>query len=66
MEQKMTRYGNTNYRKPAQQIWAVGATVNVGFHKGLTVIEKTSGGWKLLSASGKQFEFAPHLGLFAL
>ncbi len=62
----MSRYGNTNYRKPAQQNWDVGATVNVGFDKGLTILEKTAGGWKLQSAKGALFEFAPHLGLFAI
>lgn len=63
----MSRYGNPTTRKSAQQTWVVGAVVTVGFQKGLTILGKTANGdWHLRSASGKEFQFAPHLGLFAI
>ena len=60
----MNNYGTTPARKPAQQVWAVGEQVKVGFLS-LRVFAKTQGGWKLTNKDGtKLFEFEPHHGLF--
>ena len=64
----------TNYRPaPAKQAWNVGATVSVGFLKGLVVIEKvpTPGDYApdayiLQAASGTRYEFVPHRGIARL
>ena len=55
---------------PAKQQWSVGQIVNVGFVKGLTVMERipTPGDyrpdvWRLISSTGKEYEFTPHFGL---
>ncbi|MBN9534839.1 MAG: hypothetical protein J0H10_15955 [Alphaproteobacteria bacterium] len=54
----------------ASQNWTIGATVNVGFLKNLTVKEKvaTPGDYRpdayiLEAASGARYEFVPHCGL---
>ncbi len=62
----MNRYGHQAARKPAQQVWAVGEQVKVGFLS-LRVVAKTGYGWKLTNKDAtKHYEFEPHLGLFAL
>lgn len=53
-------------RKPAQQIWAVGEQVKVGFLS-LRITGKSGSGWKLVNKDAtKHYEFTPHLGLVAL
>lgn len=53
-------------RKPAQQVWAVGEQVKVGFLS-LRITAKTPNGWKLVNKDGsKHYEFEPHIGLFAV
>ena len=60
----MNIYGNPPARKPAQQVWAVGEQVKVGFLS-LRIIAKMGYGWKLTNKdASKHYEFAPHLGLF--
>ncbi len=52
-------------RKPAQQVWAVGEQVKVGFLS-LRIVGKTAAGWKLVNKDAtKHYEFEPHIGLFA-
>lgn len=54
------------HRKPAQQVWAVGEQVKVGFLS-LRIVAKTSRGWKLTNKdASKHFEFEPHIGLFGV
>ena len=61
----MNRYGHTEFRKPATQVWAVGKTVKVGFLQ-LRIVAKTGHGWKLTNKDAtKQYEFEPHFGLYA-
>jgi hypothetical protein len=51
------------YRKPAQQVWAVGEQVKVGFLS-LRIVGKTPNGWRLTNKSAtKHYEFEPHFGL---
>lgn len=52
-------------RKPAQQVWAIGESVKVGFLR-LEIIGRANGSWILKNANGKQFSFEPHIGLFAI
>lgn len=60
-----------NYRPaPAKQEWTIGSKVNVGFLKGLTVLEKvpTPGDYApdayiLEAVSGARYEFVPHRGI---
>lgn len=56
----------TAYRKPAQQVWAIGEQVKVGFLS-LRIVGKSGNGWKLVNKDAtKHYEFVPHLGLVAL
>ena len=58
------RYGHQESRKPAQQLWAVGEQVRVGFLS-LRIVAKTPRGWRLTNKDGsKHFAFEPHIGLF--
>ena len=51
----------------AKQVWTLGATVNVGFVKNLTVTAIENGVFRLLQTNtGKLYEFAPHNGLYAV
>lgn len=59
------RHGNL-IRERGRQEWSVGAVVNVGFIKGLTVQEKRHHGWLLQSPKGKFYVFEPHMGIYAL
>lgn len=53
-------------RRPAQQTWAVGEQVRVGFLS-LRVTAKTARGWKLVNKdASKHYEFEPHIGLFSV
>jgi hypothetical protein len=62
----MSRYGMPQARCPAQQTWAVGEQVKVGFLS-LRIVAKTAQGWKLTNKDAtKHYEFEPHIGLFAL
>ncbi len=62
----MNHYGHQAARKPAQQTWAVGEQVKVGFLS-LRIVAKTGRGWKLTNKdASKHYEFEPHLGLFAI
>ncbi len=54
----------------AKQAWTVGSIVNVGFLKGLTVMERipTPGDYRpdvyrLISKTGAEYEFTPHFGI---
>jgi hypothetical protein len=59
-------YGTYQARKPAQQVWAVGEQVKVGFLS-LRITAKTGCGWKLVNKDAtKHYEFTPHCGLVAL
>lgn len=59
-------YGTYQARKPAQQVWAVGEQVKVGFLS-LRIVGKTARGWKLVNKdASKHFEFEPHVGLFGV
>jgi hypothetical protein len=50
-------------RKPAQQLWAVGEQVKVGFLS-LRIVGKTPTAWKLVNQDAtKHYEFEPHNGL---
>lgn len=56
--------------KAAKQAWTVGSIVNVGFLKGLTVMERvpTPGDYRpdvyrLISKTGLEYEFTPHFGI---
>ena len=54
------------HRKPAQQVWAIGEQVKVGFLS-LRIVAKTNRGWKLTNKDAtKHFEFEPHVGLFSV
>jgi len=64
--------GTNNYgrpyktRKPAQQVWAVGETVKVGF-MALRIVGKDGGGWRLVNADGsKKYRFEPHMGCYGI
>lgn len=62
----MNRYGHQASRKSAQQVWAIGEQVKVGFLS-LRIVAKTGHGWKLTNKDAtKHYEFEPHLGLFAI
>lgn len=52
-------------RQKAKQAWEVGAVVNVGFLKGLTVTAENNadGSYSLRSAKGAEYRFTPHLGI---
>ena len=53
-------------RKPAQQVWAVGEQVKVGFLS-LRIVAKTPNGWRLINKDAtKHYEFEPHIGLFGV
>lgn len=53
-------------RRPAQQLWAVGETVKVGFLS-LRITGRTGHGWRLVNRDGaRHYEFDPHRGLFAV
>ncbi|MCX7585060.1 hypothetical protein [Phenylobacterium sp. 58.2.17] len=50
----------------AKQAWAPGDVVNVGFVKGLEVVERVGGDYRLWNpANGKKYVFTPHMGLSA-
>lgn len=50
----------------AKQDWAPGDVVSVGFVKGLEVVEKVDGEYRLWNpANGKKYVFIPHMGLSA-
>lgn len=50
-----------------KQVWAVGEVVSVGFVKDLYITGKDGNVWQLHSlTTGRQYEFEPHLGLWAL
>lgn len=59
-------------RRKAKQCWDVGSIVNIGFLKGLTVIEKvaTPGDYKpdyyVLTRGNARYEFTPHNGLIRI
>lgn len=61
------RYGMPyKARKPAQQVWAVGETVKVGFLK-LRIVGKDGCGWRLVNVDGSsKYRFEPHHGLHAV
>lgn len=62
----MNRYGHQQARKPAQQQWAIGEQVKVGFLS-LRIVAKTPNGWRLTNKDAtKHFEFEPYLGLFSV
>ena len=53
-------------RKPAQQLWAVGEQVKVGFLS-LRITGKVGDYWRLTNKdASRKYEFAPHRGLVAL
>src|ERR1700742_2172017 len=63
---KFNRYGDP-IRDKAKQEWAIGNVVNVGFLKGLKVMDKRSTGeFVLLSQTGKKYHFQPHFGIYAV
>ena len=62
---RFNRHGDL-VRNKAKQEWVVGAQVNVGFIKGLTVREKRHDGWLLETGKGKFYVFEPHMGIYAL
>jgi hypothetical protein len=45
------------------QTFEIGQTVNIGFVRGLKVIERINGEWILESAKGVRYSFVPHNGL---
>lgn len=48
----------------AKQEWTIGAVVNVGFIKGLTVISKVGAEFRLRQEStGREYAFEPHMGI---
>ena len=48
----------------AKQEWAIGSVVNVGFVKGLRVVSKVNGAFRLVQdATGRAYSFEPHIGL---
>lgn len=58
------------FHAKAKQVWTIGSKVNIGFMKGLTVLEKvpTPGDYRpdqyiLEAANGNRYEFTPHFGL---
>ena len=55
------------YKTPkATQVWNEGDTVNVGFLKGLEVVEKIGSDYRLWNpANGKKYTFTPHQGIFS-
>ncbi len=64
---------NSNYgmpyanRKPAQQVWAVGEQVKVGFLSLRIVGKQRNGDWRLVNKDGtKRYGFQPHGGVYAL
>ena len=62
----MNRYGY-QARKPAQQIWAVGEQVKVGFLSLRVVGTQRNGDWRLVNKDGtKHYGFQPHGGVYAL
>lgn len=66
MNYRTPQSGLFQSRKPAQQVWAVGEQVKVGFLS-LRVTAKTSRGWKLTNKDAtKHYEFEPHIGLFGM
>jgi hypothetical protein len=53
-------------RKPAQQLWAVGEAVKVGFLQ-LHIVGKHGGDWLLTNKDGtKRYAFTPHQGLLSI
>lgn len=53
-------------RKPAQQLWAVGEQVKVGFLS-LRIMADKGSHYILINKDGtKRYEFTPHHGLIAL
>lgn len=54
-------------RRAAQQIWAVGEQVKVGFLSLRITGKYANGDWRLINADGsKVYAFAPHQGLMAM
>jgi hypothetical protein len=50
----------------AKQVWSVGLIVNVGFVKGLAILAKEDGVYRLKQVTtGKSYTFEPHMGLCA-
>lgn len=57
---------NGYYAPKAKQEWTPGDVVNVGFVKGLEVVEKVGSDFRLWNpANGKKYVFTPHMGLNA-
>ena len=47
-----------------KQAWYPGATVNVGFQKGLIVVGQLGdGSWRLVNKAGHEYTFTPYQGL---
>lgn len=61
-------YGTTRQtRKPAQQVWAVGETVKVGFLSLRIVGKQPNGDWRLVNQNAtKHYGFCPHMGVYAI
>lgn len=45
------------------QTFEIGQKVNIGFVRGLTVVDRVNGEWILESAKGVRYSFVPHNGL---
>lgn len=64
---KFNRNGSRVRDRKARQAWELGASVNVGFMKGLTVKEvRDNGEYLLQSAKGAFYVFEPHAGIYAV
>lgn len=51
----------------AKQDWSIGSTVNVGFLRGLIVLAKEAGVYRLKqNSTGKNYTFQPHVGLMGV
>ncbi len=60
-------YGHQTARKPAQQTWAVGEQVKVGFMVLRIVGRLPNGDWRLVNKdAAKHYGFQPHSGVYAL
>lgn len=60
-------YGHQAARKPAQQVWAVGEQVKVGFLSLRVIGKQANGDWRLVNKAGtKRYGFMPHGGVYAL
>lgn len=59
---RFNRFGN-EIRNRAKQVWEVGAVVNVGFLRDLTVTARDGADWLLRAKTGATYRFVPHVGL---